>query len=106
MPTGAGGATGVGGSGVGGAGGAGTGGAGMGGAGTGTGGAGGSGGSAMPACPKPAGGICHEFIANDNANNKINYVNEFTSTKPGSSSFCAASACRRRRPHCPMAAIR
>jgi hypothetical protein len=82
-PTGAGGATGVGGSGVGGAGGAGTGGAGMGGAGTGTGGAGGSGGSAMPACPKPAGGICHEFIANDNANNKINYVNEFTSTKPG-----------------------
>src|SRR5258708_34992820 len=82
-PTGAGGATATGGSGVGGAGGVGTGGAGMGGAGTGTGGAGGAGGSAMPACPKPAGGICHEFVANDNANNKINYINEFTSTKPG-----------------------
>jgi hypothetical protein len=68
-----GGAMGTGGSGIGGAGGA----------GTGTGGRGGAGGSAMPACPKPAGGICHEFIANDNANNKINYINEFTSTNPG-----------------------
>lgn len=36
-----------------------------------------------PACPKPAGQICHEFFANDNARHQINYVNEFTSTKPG-----------------------
>ncbi|HKY39698.1 MAG TPA: hypothetical protein VJN18_27360 [Polyangiaceae bacterium] len=28
-------------------------------------------------CPKPAGEICHEFFANDNARNQINYVNEF-----------------------------
>ena len=48
----------------------------------------GAGGSGM-ACPKPAGGICHEFIANDNANNRINYINEFTSTKPGGTSGCS-----------------
>jgi hypothetical protein len=37
-----------------------------------------------PPCPKPAGQLCHEFFANDNsANHRINYVNEFTSTKPG-----------------------
>jgi hypothetical protein len=53
---------------------------GTGGTGPGTGGAGGGG---MAACPKPAGGICHEFIANDNANNVVNYVNEFTSKNPG-----------------------
>jgi len=47
---------------------------------TGTGGSGGSGGS-TGTCTK-AGGICHEFIANDNGRNVINYVNEF-STAPG-----------------------
>jgi hypothetical protein len=36
-----------------------------------------------PPCPKPAGQICHEFIANDNGRNVVNYVNEFTSTAPG-----------------------
>jgi hypothetical protein len=43
---------------------------------------GGTGGSA-PAepCPKPEGEICHEFFANDNARNQINYVNEFDPTK-------------------------
>ncbi len=55
---------------------------------SGTGGAGGmggtgTGGTGTATCPKPAGGICHEFIANDNANNRINYINEFTSTNPG-----------------------
>jgi hypothetical protein len=38
---------------------------------------------AGPACPKPAGQICHEFFANDNSRHQINYVNEFTSKKPG-----------------------
>jgi hypothetical protein len=43
---------------------------------------GGSGGSDTgPACPKPAGQICHEFIANDNGKNQVNYVNEFTGAK-------------------------
>lgn len=41
------------------------------------------GGGNEPVCPKPAGQICHEFIANDNGKNQVNYVNEFTSTKPG-----------------------
>jgi len=41
---------------------------------SGTGGGSGTG----PACPKPAPGICHEFYANDNGRNQINYVNEFT----------------------------
>jgi hypothetical protein len=36
-----------------------------------------------PACPKPAGQICHEFIANDNSRNVVNYVDEFTSQNPG-----------------------
>jgi hypothetical protein len=36
--------------------------------------------TADPPCPK-AGGICHEFIANDNGKNQVNYVNEFTGTK-------------------------
>lgn len=36
-----------------------------------------------PTCPKPAGQICHEFIANDNGRAQVNYVNEFTSDKPG-----------------------
>jgi hypothetical protein len=36
-----------------------------------------------PACPKPAGQICHEFLANDNSRNVVNYVDEFTSTNPG-----------------------
>jgi hypothetical protein len=50
----------------------------------GSGNVGGSGGSdAGPACPKPAGQVCHEFIANDNGRNQVNYVNEFTSDKPG-----------------------
>jgi hypothetical protein len=55
---------------------------GTGGNGTGTGGvmAGGTGGAA-PACPKPTGQICHEFIANDNARFVVNYVNEFDPTK-------------------------
>jgi hypothetical protein len=43
-----------------------------------TGGTGGTGTGA--ACPK-AGGICHEFIANDNGKNQVNYVNEFTGAK-------------------------
>jgi hypothetical protein len=44
----------------------------------------GTGGAAGPVCPKPAGQICHELYVNDNsANHRINYVNEFTSTKPG-----------------------
>ncbi|HVY32177.1 MAG TPA: hypothetical protein VHB79_36825 [Polyangiaceae bacterium] len=52
------------------------------------GGMGGSGGGAGPVCPKPmvAGQpapICHEFLANDNSRNQVNYVNEFTSTNPG-----------------------
>jgi hypothetical protein len=47
----------------------------------GTGNTGGTGGTGSdPACPK-AGGICHEFIANDNGKNQVNYVNEFTGTK-------------------------
>lgn len=43
----------------------------------------GSGGGAPPAepCPKPEGQICHEFFANDNARNQLNYVNEFAPTK-------------------------
>jgi hypothetical protein len=36
-----------------------------------------------PPCPKPEGQVCHEFIANDNGRNQVNYINEFTSTKPG-----------------------
>jgi hypothetical protein len=54
--------------------------------GTGTGGTGTAGGTtggtggAGPTCPKP-GGICHEFIANDNGKNQVNYVNEFTGAK-------------------------
>jgi hypothetical protein len=42
-------------------------------------GTGGGGGGAPPTepCPKPAGEICHEFYANDNARNQLNYVNEF-----------------------------
>ena len=36
--------------------------------------------TADPPCPK-AGGICHEFIANDNGKNTVNYVNEFTGVK-------------------------
>jgi hypothetical protein len=67
----------------GGAGGSGPGAGGSGPGGSGGSGVGGSGGSGMPPCPKPAPGTCHEFIANDNANNRVNYVNEFTSTKPG-----------------------
>lgn len=47
-----------------------------------TGGTGG-GGNPGPVCPKPAGQICHEFIANDNGRAQVNYVNEFTSDKPG-----------------------
>lgn len=43
---------------------------------------GGTGGTA-PAepCPKPEGEICHEFFANDNARNQLNYVNEFDPSK-------------------------
>ena len=37
--------------------------------------------SAGPTCPKPAGQICHEFVANDNGKNQVNYVNEFTGMK-------------------------
>jgi hypothetical protein len=32
-------------------------------------------------CPKPAPEICHEFFANDNARNLLNYVNEFEPAK-------------------------
>jgi hypothetical protein len=47
-------------------------------------GAGGGGTTDGPPCPKPAGQICHEFVANDNSSNyRVNYVNEFTSTAPG-----------------------
>jgi hypothetical protein len=35
-------------------------------------------GNTGPVCPKPEGEICHEFIANDNSRNVVNYVNEFT----------------------------
>jgi len=35
------------------------------------------GGNAGPVCPKPAGEVCHEFIANDNGRAQVNYVNEF-----------------------------
>lgn len=38
---------------------------------------GGSGGAPGVPCPKPAGEICHEFYANDNSRNQLNYVNEF-----------------------------
>lgn len=40
---------------------------------------GGSGGSAPQGepCPKPEGEVCHEFFANDNARNQLNYVDEF-----------------------------
>jgi hypothetical protein len=55
---------------------------------TSTGGSVGTGGSAVvgtggagPACPKPAGQLCHEFLANDNRRNVVNYVNEFDPTK-------------------------
>jgi len=44
-------------------------------AGTGTGGSG-----TVPTCPKGE-GKCHEFIANDNGKNTVNYVNEFTGAK-------------------------
>ncbi len=40
--------------------------------------AGGGSGNTGPVCPKPAPEICHEFIANDNDRNVVNYVNEFT----------------------------
>jgi hypothetical protein len=53
-----------------------------GGAGPGT-GVGGSGGSPPAACLNGYKGICHEFYANDNSRNQINYVNQFTSTNPG-----------------------
>jgi hypothetical protein len=60
---------------------AGAGGANTGGAGN-TAGIGGSGGGTSgAACPKPAGEICHEFYANDNSGNQINYVNEFEPNK-------------------------
>ena len=55
--------------------------AGTGGASTGTGGAGTGGGSVVAACPKGATAICHEFLANDNGRNQINYVNEFDPSK-------------------------
>jgi hypothetical protein len=42
---------------------------------------GGGGGAPSEPCPKPAGEICHEFYANDNARNVLNYVNEFDPTK-------------------------
>jgi hypothetical protein len=43
---------------------------------------GGSGGSPPgEPCPKPEGEICHEFFANDNARNQVNYVNEFDPSK-------------------------
>lgn len=45
------------------------------------GGATGTGGSVASACPKPAGQICHEFIASDNGRNQTNYVNEFDPSK-------------------------
>jgi hypothetical protein len=56
-----------------------------GGAGPGTGGSSGSGGSGggAQACLNGYKGICHEFYANDNNRNQINYVNQFTSTNPG-----------------------
>ena len=47
------------------------------------GGAGGGGGTADRCAPSLPGKICHEFLANDNSRNQVNYVNEFTSTKPG-----------------------
>jgi hypothetical protein len=47
----------------------------------GSGGSGSGGSDAGPVCPKPAGQICHEFIANDNGKNQTNYVNEFTGAK-------------------------
>lgn len=34
-----------------------------------------------PECPKPAPEICHEFYANDNSRNNLNYVNEFEPDK-------------------------
>jgi hypothetical protein len=52
---------------------------GVGGAGPGTGGSAGS----AAACVNGYKNICHEFYANDNNRNQINYVNQFTSTKPG-----------------------
>jgi hypothetical protein len=55
---------------------------GVGGANPGTGGGGGSGGTAV-ACVNGYKGICHEFYGNDNSRNQVNYVNQFTSTKPG-----------------------
>jgi len=55
---------------------------GTGGASTGSGGAGtGSGGAVAATCPKGATAICHEFIANDNGKNQVNYVNEFDPSK-------------------------
>jgi len=48
----------------------------------GVGGAGGGAGGAA-ACVNGYKGICHEFYANDNNRNQINYVNQFTSTNPG-----------------------
>jgi hypothetical protein len=50
-------------------------------AGSSSGGSGGGGGDPGPTCPKPAGQLCHEFIANDNGKNQVNYVNEFTGAK-------------------------
>jgi hypothetical protein len=53
-----------------------------GGTGNNTAGTGGSGGTVpTEPCPKPEGEICHEFYANDNARNQLNYVNEFDPTK-------------------------
>ncbi len=69
-------------------------GSGTGGSGTvgGSGSTGGSGGGGNdPVCPKPAGQICHEFIANDNGKNQVSYVNEFNgetwTTPVGSGGF-------------------
>jgi hypothetical protein len=44
-------------------------------------GGGAGGGPPGPTCPKPAGQICHEFIANDNSRNAVHYVNEFDPTQ-------------------------
>ncbi len=41
----------------------------------------GGGAGASATCPKPAGQICHEFLANDNSKNQLHYVNEFEPAK-------------------------
>jgi hypothetical protein len=68
-----------------------------GGAGPGTGVDGGGGGSPPAVCLNGYKNICHEFYANDNSRNQINYVNQFTSTNIPAGSFGTCQSVTRPR---------